>query len=55
MKLSGNGQQFNLKAGQRYLPDESRVKDLSVTTIGEEGKSEQIKLYRKNSEAEGAR
>jgi hypothetical protein len=55
MKLSGNGQQFNLKAGQRYLPDENRVKDLAVTTIGEEGKSEQIKLYRKNSEAQGAR
>lgn len=55
MKLSGNGQQFNLKAGQRYLPDENRVKDLAVTTIGEELKPEQIKLYRKNSGAQNVR
>jgi hypothetical protein len=55
MKLSGNGQEFNLKAGQRYLPDENKVKDLALTRIGEEHKPEQINLYRKNSEAQGAR
>lgn len=55
LKLSGNGQQFNLKAGQSYLPDENRVKDLAVTNIGEERKPEQINLYPKNSEAQGAR
>lgn len=55
MKLSGNGQQFNLKADQRYLPDENRVKDLAVTTIGEERKPEQIKLYLKNNGAQSAK
>ncbi len=55
MKLSGNGQQFNLKAGQRYLPDENRVKDLGVATISAEPKNEQIKLYRRNQGVQDGR
>lgn len=30
MKLPSNGQQFKLKAGQRYLPEENRVLDVNT-------------------------
>lgn len=38
LKLPSNGQKFNLKAGQSYLPDENRVIELNAR--GSNGKNE---------------
>jgi hypothetical protein len=55
MKLPGNGQTFKLKAGQRYLPEENSVKDLSVSVIPEIKENTHIKLQRKNSGLQNTR
>jgi hypothetical protein len=55
MKLPGNGQAFKLKAGQRYLPEENSVKDLSVSVIPEIKENTHIKLQRKNSGLQNTR
>ena len=33
LKLPSNGQKFNLKAGQSYLPDENRVVDINTSNL----------------------
>ena len=33
IKLPSNGQKFNLKAGQSYLPDENRVSEVGTSTL----------------------
>ena len=50
LKLPGNGQNFNLKAGQRYLPDENRVVDLSTKPILEKMPNDEIILRSKNND-----
>jgi hypothetical protein len=49
LKLPSNGQNFNLKAGQRYLPDENRVVDLSTKSTEEKIPNDQMILLRKNT------
>lgn len=50
LKLPGNGQHFNLKAGQRYLPDENRVLDLSTKSTEEKLLNDAVILLRKNND-----
>jgi len=49
LKLPGNGQNFNLKAGQRYLPDENRVMDVSTKSTEEKLPNEDMILLKKNN------